>query len=135
MTILNAGKVILIGLLCGAVSVLFCGAMHTASDLYGKYIKNPYLRVAAGGLIIAALTFLLHTTDYNGAGIPVIDRAMEGEVVPYAFLLKILFTAITLGAGFKGGEIVPSFFIFTPSILSNIRDNAVQKRDMGYNTT
>ena len=111
MTILNAGKVILLGLLCGAVSVLFCLAMHTASDLYGKYIKNPYLRVLAGGAIIVVLTFILQTTDYNGAGIPVIDKAMEGEVVPYAFLLKILFTAITLGAGFKGGEIVPSFFI------------------------
>jgi H+/Cl- antiporter ClcA len=111
MTIITAGKVVILGLLCGVVSILFCSVMHMAANLYNKYFKNPYVKIVVGGLIIAALTFLLRTTDYNGAGIQVIDRAMEGEVVPYAFLLKILFTAITLGAGYKGGEIVPSFFI------------------------
>ena len=52
----------------------------------------------------------LCTTDYNGAGAAVIEAAIDGEAVPYAFLLKMLFTALTLGAGFKGGEIVPIFF-------------------------
>ena len=46
-----------------------------------------------------------------GAGVPVIERAIGGEVEPLAFALKILFTALTLEAGFKGGEIVPSFFV------------------------
>ena len=50
--------------------------------------------------------------DYNGAGGGVIELALEGEVrVPWAFLLKMLFTALTLGAGFRGGEIVPTLFI------------------------
>ena len=50
--------------------------------------------------------------DYNGAGSSVIHRAVEqGMASPFAFLLKILFTAVTLSAGFKGGEVVPSFFI------------------------
>ncbi|MBQ2812235.1 MAG: chloride channel protein, partial [Clostridia bacterium] len=60
--------------------------------------------------IVILLTVLLGTTDYNGAGMDVIERAFEGEASPVAFLLKIGFTALTLGAGFKGGEIVPSFF-------------------------
>lgn len=111
ISIVNALKIVVLGFLCGAVSILFCTVMHTVANLYNKYIKNPYIKIFAGGLIIVALTFLLGTTDYNGAGIPIIEKAMEGEVIPYAFLLKILFTAITLGAGFKGGEIVPSFFI------------------------
>ncbi len=94
------------------VSAIFVKTLHKTGDLYKKYLKNEYLRVVVGGLIIIALTLLLGTTDYNGAGEGVIHRAvLEGEALPYAFLLKILFTAITLEAGFKGGEIVPSFFI------------------------
>ena len=49
--------------------------------------------------------------DYNGAGTHIIEHAIEGHAVWYAFLLKMLFTAVTLGSGYKGGEIVPSFFI------------------------
>lgn len=41
----------------------------------------------------------------------IIANAIAGEVVPTAFLLKIIFTAITLGCGFKGGEIVPTLFV------------------------
>ncbi len=58
-----------------------------------------------------ALTYISGTRDYNGAGVDVIQWAFYGGVEPFAFLWKILFTAITLGAGFKGGEIVPSFFV------------------------
>ena len=66
--------------------------------------------MVVGGALIIALTTLLGTTDYNGAGANVIAAAIAGQAVPYAFLLKMLFTSITLGAGFKGGEIVPIFF-------------------------
>ena len=61
--------------------------------------------------MIIALTFAVRSFDYNGAGVNVIERALNGEASPTAFLLKMLFTAITIEAGFKGGEIVPSFFI------------------------
>lgn len=110
-TIPNAAKILLLGALCGFVSILFCKSLHQAGHLYSKYIKNPYIRIFAAGCIIVLLTLIVGNTDYNGAGIPVIERAMEGEVFPLAFLLKIIFTALTLGAGYKGGEIVPSFFI------------------------
>ena len=57
------------------------------------------------------LTIILHTSDYMGAGVPVIENAIRGEVRPEAFVLKIIFTALTIEAGFKGGEIVPSFYV------------------------
>lgn len=103
--------VIVLGIACAAVSILFCSVMHKSGELYSKYIKNPYLRIAAGGIIIAVLTVLLGTSDYNGAGMDVIKRAFTGDADPMAFLIKIVFTALTLGCGFKGGEIVPSFFV------------------------
>ena len=58
-----------------------------------------------------ALTLLLGTRDYNGAGMGVAERAIAGSAVPIAFLMKMIFTGLTIGSGFKGGEIVPTFFI------------------------
>lgn len=110
-SILTGAQTALLAVLCAGVSVLFCIALHTSEHLYKKYFKNTYLRIIAGGIIIIALTLLVGSQDYNGAGMFIIERCFENEYVPYAFLLKILFTALTLGAGFKGGEIVPSFFI------------------------
>ncbi|MEG1448342.1 MAG: chloride channel protein, partial [Oscillospiraceae bacterium] len=108
---ITLGKVIVLGGLCAVVSYVFCKTIHGATHLYMKYLKSPYTRVFVGGVLVVLLTFALGTTDYNGAGMDVISRAIStGEVVPTAFILKILFTAITLGAGFKGGEIVPAFF-------------------------
>lgn len=66
----------------------------------------------AGAGIIIALTYLCGTNDYNGVGMGVITAAIEeGKAEPLAFLLKLVFTSVTLAAGFKGGEIVPSFFV------------------------
>ncbi len=105
-------RVAVLAALCALVSVLFCGAIHAAEHQLAKRIPNPWIRIVAGAAVIIALTYLLGTTDYNGAGMNVITRAIEeGKAVPAAFLLKILLTAITLGAGFKGGEVVPSFFV------------------------
>ena len=70
------------------------------------------LRAVAGGCAIIALTYLVGTADYNGAGTDVIARAIEGgEARPWDFALKLLFTAVTLSSGFKGGEMVPTFFM------------------------
>lgn len=103
-------QVVALGALCALVSILFCRAMHTASHL-AKKIQNPYLRILAGSALIIAITLLLGNRDYNGAGMPIIELAVEGHAEPLAFLIKIVLTAITLGFGFKGGEIVPSFFV------------------------
>lgn len=108
---LSMGQILLLGILCAAVSVLFCTVMHKIKHLFDKYIKNPYLAILSGSAVIILLTLAVGSQDFNGAGGAVIQAAMNEEALPYAFLLKIVFTAITLGCGFKGGEIVPCFFI------------------------
>lgn len=108
-SLLNYGKIIILGILCAVVSCIFCGASQIASHFYKK-IKNQNLRIVTGGIIVAVLTFATGTFDYNGAGGEIIEKAFTGDSRPEAFIMKILFTALTLGAGFKGGEIVPVFF-------------------------
>ena len=104
-------QVALLALLCAVVSILFCFVMKKCEHIMDKLLPNRYLRVFLGGLAIVVLSALLGTRDYNGAGMDVITRAMDGNANGEAFLLKIIFTAITISAGFKGGEIVPAFFI------------------------
>lgn len=99
-----------LGLLCALVSMLFCKCMHHAPMLYAKLFQDPAARATMGGMILMLMTIMVGSQDYNGAGDPVIRRMLAGETIPEAFLLKILFTAVTLGAGFRGGEIVPVLF-------------------------
>lgn len=98
--------------LCAVVSIIFCKVIHVVERQMKKRIPNSWTRVIVGGFAVAILSTVCGTTDYNGAGMEVITAAVEeGTAHPFAFLLKILFTAITLAAGFKGGEVVPSFFV------------------------
>jgi len=107
----SVSKIVFVSILCAALSILFCVAMHAASKYTKKWIPNAYLRIFVFGILIVAIQFLVGTTDYMGAGMDVIERAINGEVNGEAVLLKLVLTAITLGVGFKGGEIVPSFFV------------------------
>lgn len=111
LTPLALGQVIVLGLLCALVAVLFCKVLGIIQRLYARYLPHSYVRVFVGGCIVVVLTLLLGTRDYNGAGMPVIWRAFTGYAHPAAFLIKMVLTALTLGAGFKGGEIVPAFFV------------------------
>ncbi|MBO4880669.1 MAG: chloride channel protein, partial [Firmicutes bacterium] len=111
LSLRSALAVLVFGVLCALLSILFVETLHCIDWTYAHYLKNPYVRIIVAGLLVAAGTTLLGTRDYNGAGTEVIVRALAGEARPEAFLLKILFTALTLEAGFKGGEIVPTFFI------------------------
>ena len=106
-------RVGVLAILCAFVSVIFCKVIHVVEHQMHKRIRNSWTRVIAGGFAVAILTTVCGTTDYNGAGMEVITAAVEEGIVahPAAFLLKILFTAVTLAAGFKGGEVVPSFFV------------------------
>lgn len=105
-------RVLALTLACAAVSILFLEVMHLAGRLYRRVFDGkPYRRAAVGGLLVAAATVLLGTRDYNGAGMEVAVAAVGGQAASWAFLLKILLTALTIGAGYKGGEIVPAFFI------------------------
>lgn len=111
-------RVIALGVLCALLSILFCCTTQKAAQLYHKFFSNHYVRIIVGGVIVIGLTYLCGTYDYNGAGTHVIENALSGESRPEAFALKLIFTALTLGAGFKGGEIVPVFF--TGSTFGNV---------------
>lgn len=104
-------KVIITAGLCAVLSILFCLILKKTAVLYEKLTGNAYIRVFAGGCVIIALSLIFGTGKYNGAGMPAIEQAINGSASPEAFALKIIFTALTLGAGYKGGEIVPTFFI------------------------
>ena len=105
-------KMAAVAVCCGIVSILFCLALHGVSYLYSRYLKNPYLRAAAAAVLIIAVTLLLGTADYMGAGNELIQRAIEdGKARPLDFFWKLILTALTMRAGFGGGEIVPSLCI------------------------
>ena len=93
------------------IKVIGLAILCAVLKLFRKYFKNQYVRVFAGGVMLVLLNIILNTTDYNGTGMNIIAQALNGEAKPTAFLLKALFTAITIGCGFRGGEIVPSFFV------------------------
>ncbi len=110
-SLLLLGKVIVLALLCAMASIVFCVAVQKCERYGKKLLPNRYLRGLVGGAILILLTLSAGCYDYNGAGMDVIANAMGGQAKPEAFLLKIIFTAITIAAGFKGGEIVPTFFV------------------------
>ena len=110
ISLINIVKVMILGSLCAVVSIIFCNLLHKSNNISKKIISNAYVRVFIGGIVIVLLTIIIGTRD-NGAGMDVILNAMNGTAKPEAFLLKMIFTAITISVGYKGGEIVPTFFI------------------------
>ncbi len=111
LSVITILLVAVIGLAAALVSMAFCITLEQIHKFAAKYFRNEYLRVIVGGAVIALLTLILGTR-YNGIGGSVITAAVvDGEALPYDFVLKMLFTAITIGFGYKGGEIIPTFFI------------------------
>ncbi|MFV8222165.1 chloride channel protein [Faecalibacterium hattorii] len=87
-----------------------------------KLLPNPWVRVFAGGVLVVGFSYLFGVGRYNGAGMSVITAAVEqGQALPWDFLCKIFLTALTLACGFKGGEVVPSFFVVGPSAAWSAR--------------
>ncbi len=112
ITIASVAEVTVLAVLCGLLSILFCVAMHGVGHMLKKVFPNKYLRIVMASVLLINLTYIFDGGDYNGSGMNMLAAAVEqGSAVPYAFLIKLLFTAITLGAGFRGGEIVPSFVV------------------------
>lgn len=105
-------KVALAGLIFGLTSILFVELTHGIKSLQSRWVKYPPLRPLIGGLVLIALTLILNTQDYLGLGLPLIQQSVSGiGVVTFAFLLKLIFTALTLGSGYLGGEVTPLFVI------------------------
>lgn len=104
-------KLLLFGVACAVLSAVVCIVFHRIGHLFKRYIPNQYACIAVGGLVVVIVSLFLGTRDYNGAGMQVIERAVEGEAEYAAFAIKLALTAITIGVGYKGGEIVPVLFI------------------------
>lgn len=104
-------KVLIASVIFGLVSMLFSRLTHVLKLTFTTFIKNPVLKSALGGFIIIALVYLIGTRDYLGLGLPLIADSFQGEVSPFAFLWKLIFTSLTLGTGFQGGEVTPLFAI------------------------
>ena len=111
MTIMNFWQYLILAVLVSVLGIGMCWVFHKAEHLAAHHLKNPFLRIAIGGAVIAVLTLLVGDHRFNGAGMDMALSAVAGEADWYSFLLKMLFTAVTLAAGFKGGEIVPTFCI------------------------
>lgn len=111
-SVITVLQTILIAALCAELSIIFCTVMHYSSRYFKIWFKNPYLRILVGAVAVVLLTYLTDTRDYNGSGMNIIEHAVVGgHANTWAWVLKIIFTAVTIGSGFKGGEIVPTFFI------------------------
>lgn len=106
-------KLALFALPVALVSGLFSEGTHRLAAWSKGFFKNPYLRAATGGLAVIVLCLVFQTTDYLNLGTDWLPKVLKdgGNVPPWAFFLKMLFTAITLGFGFKGGEVTPLFVI------------------------
>ena len=111
VTLGNVWKFLILAILVSLVGILMCWAFHKAEHLAAHTFRNPWIRIIIGGVAVMALTLLVGDHRYNGAGMDMALGAVEGNAQWFDFLLKMLFTAITLAAGFKGGEIVPTFCI------------------------
>lgn len=111
MTPINLLWSLLAGIIFGLVAMLFSKSTHFWSNLFKNKIKYPPLRPVVGGTLLAIAIYCMGTTKYIGLGIPTIVDAFNVNLNSYDFLLKVLFTSFTLGAGFKGGEVTPLFFI------------------------
>jgi H+/Cl- antiporter ClcA len=107
----NLFWVILVSILFGLAAMLFSRSTHFWSQLFSKTIAFPPLRPFIGGIILVLAIYAVGTTKYIGLGIPMIVDAFSNPNASYDFILKILFTGFTLGAGFKGGEVTPLFFV------------------------
>ncbi len=101
----------LAGAAFGLVAMLFARLTHGISHIFKQHVAWPPLRPFFGGVAVALAVAITHTTRYIGLGISTILAAFTGPQPPWQFAAKLLFTAVTLGAGFKGGEVTPLFFI------------------------
>jgi H+/Cl- antiporter ClcA len=113
LTAALAGKVAIAGLAFGLVSILFVELVHGVRRVFSSIVRWPPARPLIGGLGVVALTYIVGTRDYLGLSLPLVSQSTAGGIgiVGGAFALKLLFTAVTLGAGFQGGEVTPLFVI------------------------
>jgi H+/Cl- antiporter ClcA len=111
LTLPNLFWAIIVSPLFGLAAMLFSRSTHFWGKLFAKTFSYAPIRPLVGGVVIAVAVYFIGTTKYIGLGVPEIVASFSNTNTPYDFLLKILFTGFTLGAGFKGGEVTPLFFV------------------------
>lgn len=111
VTAMGLISAIVAGAIFGIVAMIFAKLTHQIGHIFKEKISYPPLRPAIGGAIVALAVWAVGTTKYIGLGIPTIVDAFNTQLPPWDFAAKIAFTALTLGAGFKGGEVTPLFYI------------------------
>jgi H+/Cl- antiporter ClcA len=106
-------KVLVVGLACGLVALAFAELTHAVHRAFAAYISWPPLRPVVGGVIVLLMTAVVGNRDYLGLSVPLITKSLAGGVgvAGIAFALKLVFTSVTLGSGFPGGEVTPLFVI------------------------
>jgi H+/Cl- antiporter ClcA len=112
-------KVALAAVVFGLVARGFATLTHALKDGFRRLVASPLLRPVLGGLLVIGLTLALGTRDFLGLGVSspdpqavtILSAFRTGGAEPWSWALKLLFTAITIGSGFKGGEVTPLFFI------------------------
>jgi H+/Cl- antiporter ClcA len=117
--LLLLAKVAVTGIAFGLCARLFAGATHGINAAFKRHVPVFWLRPVIGGVIVIALTFALGTREYLGLGTLALNPGdvttssvfLVGGADTWSWFWKLLFTAVTLGAGFKGGEVTPLFFI------------------------
>lgn len=106
------GVWVVLAVAAALTTIVFIELTHRLKKLSDRHLRRLPLRMFAGGLVVVGMWQLVGTSDYLGLGVPTIVRAFHDPDLPsYAFALKLAFTAVTLGAGFLGGEVTPLFFI------------------------
>ncbi len=111
MSPLNLLYAALAGVCFGLAAMLFSRLSHAITHTFKRYVAWPPLRPLLGGILVAAVVFASGSTRFIGLGIPTIVEAFSLRQPWYFWLVKVLLTALTIGAGFKGGEVTPLFFI------------------------
>lgn len=111
-TIKSAIMICIFAVICGIASILFCTMLHKYEEFLSSKLSNPYIKAIVGGTSVLILTLIVGNTDYNSTGSAIIASCFAGASISiFAFLLKMIFTTLTLSCGYKGGEIVPTLFI------------------------
>jgi len=111
ITLNSSWRILVLAMLVSCLGIAMCWVFHQAEHLAHHKLPNPYIRIALGGALVTAMTLLAGDHRFNGAGMDMALAAVAGNADWYSFAVKMLFTAVTLSAGFKGGEIVPTFCI------------------------
>lgn len=111
LTFSTIAKIIILSLGLSILGRLMCLAFHKTGHLMNRLISNTFLRTASAAAVIVALTVIVGDVRYNNSGMSMAITAIEGNADWFDFILKIIFTAVTLAAGLKGGEIVPTFCV------------------------